>query len=366
MAKKRNPASLRSIADKAGLSLGAVSMAMRGDTSIPLKTRERVLGIAKELGYQRNARVSELMTLLKKQSLGSGIETLALVQAESATNQTERRYLEETITNVRRRAREKGYGIEVFEWGANGLNSGRFQQIIKARGIRGVLFGMHRDITGAVPFDCDSFAAQAIGYSVVEPPMHRVVIDHYRNVRLVMAQLLARGYKRIGLTIRPEANSRSRDLVSAGFIDMSRRLPVRDRISPLVEEPGAPVVEKWLKKHKPDAVIGCGGEWFKFLCPSGKTDPDELGFAYLDSAGDGERELAGIPYLNDKVAEVAVDQLIAALQSNEFGVPEYPRTIVMTCRWQDGPTVRALQGPVSDPLYFLPAKEVTPAVPPQP
>ena len=116
MAKKRNPASLRSIADKAGLSLGAVSMAMRGDTSIPLKTRERVLGIAKELGYQRNARVSELMTLLKKQSLGSGIETLALVQAESATNQTERSYLEETITNVRRRAREKGYGIEVFEW----------------------------------------------------------------------------------------------------------------------------------------------------------------------------------------------------------------------------------------------------------
>jgi DNA-binding LacI/PurR family transcriptional regulator len=362
MAKKRNPASLRSIADKAGLSLGAVSMAMRGDTSIPVKTRERVLAVAKELGYQRNARVSELMTLLKKQSLGSGVETLALVQAESSIDRVEKPYLEETITNVKRRAREKGYGIEVFEWGANGLNSGRFQQIIKARGIRGVIFGMHQDITGAVPFDCDTFAAQVIGYSVVEPPMHRVVIDHYRNVRLVMAQLLARGYKRVGLTIRPETNSRSRDLVSAGFIDMSRRLPVRDRILPLVEDPDEKLITKWRRKHKPDAVIAVGGEWFRYLCPSGETDPEKFGVAYLDSPGGETENIAGVPYQNDKVAEVAVDQLISALQANEFGVPEYPRTIAMTCRWKDGPTVRELQAPVEDPLYFLPKEHVKPAV----
>ena len=362
MAKKRNPASLRSIADKTGLSLGAVSMAMRGDTSIPLKTRERVLAIAKELGYQRNARVSELMTLLKKQTLGSGVETLALVQAETNTNRNEQLYLESTIASVRRRAREKGYGLEVFEWGANGLNSGRFQQIIKARGIRGVLFGMHRDITGAVPFDCDTVAAQAIGYSVVDPPMHRVVIDHYRNVRLAMAQMLARGYQRIGLMIHPESNSRSRDLVSAGFIDMSRHLPVSDRIPPLVEDPESSVITKWNRKYKPDAVIGYGGDWFKYLCPSGETDPEKFGYAYLDSPKGGPEDMAGVPYLNDKVAEVAVDQLIAALQANEFGVPEYPRTIVMTCRWKEGRTVRALRGPVEDPLYFLP----TPPKKPQP
>ena len=355
MAKKRNPASLRSIAEKAGLSLGAVSMAMRGDTSIPLRTRERVLAIAKELGYQRNARVSELMTLLKKQSLGSGVETLALIQAEISTNPSEKSYLQESIINVRRRATEKGYGLEVFEWGVNGLNSGRFQQIIEARGIRGVLFGMHRDITGAVPFDSNSFAAQAMGYSVVEPPMHRVAIDHYRNVRLAMAQMLARGYKRIGLMIRPEANSRSRDLVSAGFIDMSRRLPNKDHIPPFVEDPDLKKVEKWRRKYNPDAVIGYGGEWLKYLCPDGEIDPEKFGYAFLDSSASDHGNMAGVPYLNDKVAEVAVDQLIAALQSNEFGVPEHPRTIVMTCRWRDGATVRPLQGPVEDPLYFIPA-----------
>ena len=139
MAKKRNPASLRSIAEKAGLSLGAVSMAMRGDTSIPLKTSERVLQIAKDLGYQRNARVSELMTLLKKQALSRGMETLALVQAESTTNPEESPYLETTINHVRKRAKERGYGLEVFQWGLNGLNSGRFQQVIKARGIRALI-----------------------------------------------------------------------------------------------------------------------------------------------------------------------------------------------------------------------------------
>jgi LacI family transcriptional regulator len=354
MAKKRNPASLRSIAEKAGLSLGAVSMAMRGDTSIPLKTRERVLKIAKDLGYQRNARVSELMTLLKKQALGRDMETLALVQAENFTNPDETPYLETTITHVRKRARERGYGMEVFHWGQNGLSSGRFQQIIKARGIRGVLFGMHREITGAVPFNTDSFASQAIGYSVVEPPMHRVVIDHYRNIRLAMAQLLARGYHRIGLMLRPETNARSRDLITAGFLDIGRRLPPTDRIAPFVEIPQASRIERWLKKNKPDAVIGYGGEWFNYLCPSGAPDPENLGYVFLDSEKSGPTGMAGVPYLNNIVAEVAVDQLIASLQANEFGVPEFPRTIVMTCTWQDGSTVRSLQGPLEDPLYFLP------------
>ncbi len=357
MAKKRNPASLRSIAEKAGLSLGAVSMAMRGDTSIPLKTRERVLKIAKDLGYQRNARVSELMTLLKKQALGRGMETLALVQAENSTNPEESPYLETTINHVRKRAKERGYGLEVFQWGQNGLNSGRFQQIIKARGIRGVLFGMHRDITGAVPFDSDSYAAQAIGYSVVEPPMHRVVIDHYRNVRLAMAQLLARGYHRIGLMLRPETNARSRDLISAGFLDIGRLLPAKDRIPPCIEMPQAARIERWCKKHRPDAIIGYGGEWFNFLCPSGIPDPEKMGYAFLDSEKDGPTGMAGVPYLNNIVAEVAVDQLIASLQANEFGVPQYPRTIVMTCLWQDGSTVRKLQGPLEDPLYLLPTPQ---------
>ena len=54
------------------------------------------------------------------------------------------------------------------------------------------------------------------------------------------------------------------------------------------------------------------------------------------------------------LTEVAVDQLVSALQVNEFGVPPFPRTTSMPCAWQDGPTVRALSAPVVDPLFLLP------------
>lgn len=43
---------LRAIAERVALSLTAVSLALRGDNSIPLETRQRVLLAAEELNYE--------------------------------------------------------------------------------------------------------------------------------------------------------------------------------------------------------------------------------------------------------------------------------------------------------------------------
>ncbi|GAK48937.1 transcriptional regulator [Candidatus Moduliflexus flocculans] len=50
-AKKPRP-NLRAIAERVDLSLTAVSLALRGDSSIPIETRQRVLLAAEELNYQ--------------------------------------------------------------------------------------------------------------------------------------------------------------------------------------------------------------------------------------------------------------------------------------------------------------------------
>lgn len=336
------------------MSLGAVSMAMRGDPSIPEKTRARVKKIADELGYRRNARVSELMALLKQQSLSDGHEILAFILPVKREDPGLEHYIRKTLKHAKKRAEERGYGVEVFDLEEKGITPQRLGKIIQARGIRAALFGPHPEVTGAIPLDPEKIAMVALGYSVVEPPMHRVVIDHYRNIHLAMAQLHARGYKRIGLMLEKETDARARDLITSGFWDVGRPLPKSQRLEPYVGPPDKAAVKRWRTKTKPDAIIGYGGVWFDLLQEIQPFDAESLGYVFLDHFSGRESEAAGVPYLNGMLTEVAVDQLVAALQVNEFGVPAYPRTTSVPCAWQDGPTVRELSAPVEDPLFLLP------------
>ena len=357
MAKKRSSASVRAIAEKAGLSLGAVSMAMRDDPSIPETTRNRVKAIAKELGYRRNARVSELMALLKQQSLRNGQETLAFVISVNRSKSGMEQYIDTSLNHAKKRAEERGYSLEVFEMDEQGITPQRLEKIIEARGIRAAVFGPHRDVTGAVPINSSKLATVAIGYSVVEPPMHRVVINHYRNIHMAMAQLLARGYERIGLLIEPESDARARDLITAGFWDVGRRLPKSNRIEPYVGPPDQKAVDRWRSRTTPDAVIGCGAHWHKLLSAQGELDPETLGYVYIDHFDREGFNVAGIQYQNGMLTEVAVDQVVAALQVNEFGVPKYPRTTTVPCAWVDGDSVRPLIREVQEPLFLVPTAE---------
>jgi LacI family transcriptional regulator len=267
------------------------------------------------------------------------------------------KYINTSIKHAKKRAEERGYGLEVFEMDEQGITPQRLEKIIEARGIRAALFGPHREVTGAVPINSSKLATVAIGYSVVEPPMNRVVIDHYRNIHMAMAQLLARGYERIGLVLNPESDARARDLITAGFWDVGRRLPKSNRIEPYVGPAEAKAVSRWRSRKKPDAVIGAGADWHQLLSDNGGLDPETTGYVYIDHFDREGLSVAGIPYMNGMLTEVAIDQLVAALQVNEFGVPEHPRTTSVPCAWIDGDSVRPLVSDVKNPLFSVPKTE---------
>jgi DNA-binding LacI/PurR family transcriptional regulator len=53
---------MQDVADRAGVSRAAVSLALRNHASIPLQTRARIQRLAEEMGYRKNPLVSALMT----------------------------------------------------------------------------------------------------------------------------------------------------------------------------------------------------------------------------------------------------------------------------------------------------------------
>jgi LacI family transcriptional regulator len=57
------------------------------------------------------------------------------------------------------------------------------------------------------------------------------------------------------------------------------------------------------------------------------------------------RKCAGLDLQPRLLGERGVELLIAQLQRNERGIPDFPLNTMVPARWVDGPTLRALAGP---------------------
>jgi len=59
------------------------------------------------------------------------------------------------------------------------------------------------------------------------------------------------------------------------------------------------------------------------------------------------RPCAGLDLQPRTLGARATELLIAQLQRNETGIPEWPSTTTIPARWVDGPTVRSAAPPVA-------------------
>src|SRR6187549_1596152 len=75
---------LAAIAARVGCSKNTVSLALHGDPQIPPHTRDRIRGVAKEMGYKPNAIISQLMSQLRAERPVRFQAKLALANASPA------------------------------------------------------------------------------------------------------------------------------------------------------------------------------------------------------------------------------------------------------------------------------------------
>src|SRR5690606_36648837 len=106
---------LKDIAKAVGYSKNTVSLALRGDRQIPAATRERICGVAEEMGYRPNAVVSQLMAQLRASRTTRLQAKLALVNANRGreafrSHPTIPTYVEGCAS----RAAKLGYGFDRF------------------------------------------------------------------------------------------------------------------------------------------------------------------------------------------------------------------------------------------------------------
>lgn len=334
---------MRMVAEEAGVSTNAVSLALRNHPSIPERTRKRIQQIANAMGYRPNPMVSALMANIHTTRTKAESPVLGLiVEAESKALFDKVLFYQELFAGACQHAEELGYRMEIFEVPPHKSSGKQVHRVLINRNIRGVILAPTFRPNGKISIPLDGLAACGLGHSLRDPAVHRVATQNTSAVKLAWDQAISRGYRRPGYMQQRYQLERAHIDKLGAFLALQAIHPEFAAVPPLIFDRScdddkdfcfAQLID-WITLHKPDVLIGL--PWILMQPLSAQLSiPRELGVITFDSE-------PGWTVVKDAAKDIgvsAVDVLVAQIHRNENGVPPFPKTILIESKWIEGATL---------------------------
>ncbi len=330
------------IAQRAGVSKNAVSLALRNDPQIPAKTRRRIERVARAMGYTKNPTVTHLMAQLRMSRAPAFQASLALLNAnQDAAAFTRHPTIPIYVNGCRRRAEELGYSLDEFWLHDPELNGERLNKILRARNIRGaIVVGLMKEnrLPQGFAATWDMVPTVVTGVRTREPALSFACTDHHMLAMRAFQKAIDLGYRRPALVLDHVIDELTDGRFSAGVQVAQSSLTASRRTRPFyfVEEAREKpeLFHRWFEKEKPDALLTLYNvvrTWLK-----SRTDVGLIQLEWRTRSPDW----AGMDQHNDVVGEAAIDMVISMIHHGEKGVPDFPRGTLVGSTWIDGKTVQ--------------------------
>lgn len=330
--------SLRDVAHAAGVSKTTASLALRDSPEISAVTRRRVQLVAKDLGYQPSAVVSDVMAAFRKGTPRfQGM--LALVNVHPYEKWLEAfPTFRQWTRAAAERATEMGFALERFWLHASGISPTRLAQILEARGSVGVLLaGVEHG--GRLPDSAEllweRFPSVVLGVRPEPVELHCVLNNHFESVRLATLKALERGHRRVGLVLWKDLEKSLHHRFFLGYQSALLDAPGIRALPPL-ELTGLDerAFRAWMKSYKPDAVLAHDPAVCRWLGKPANAAGRAPFVALLDL--DDQGGLPGIWQQNEVVGRYAVEIVAAQVHRGESGPPRVATAHLIKGIWRDG------------------------------
>lgn len=347
----------KAVATMAGCSIMTVSRALRGDPRVRKKLAENIRRIARELGYRPDPVLSALNSYRIRSQQGRDIDVIAyLTNWRTEFGWQKLIHLGELYRGAEQRATELGFKLEPFWLRSPGLKKKRASEILRARGIRGVIVSPLQANVGHINMDWEHFTTVSIGHSVLSPRLHFVTSDYFQGVVMAMRRLQQMGYSRIGLAIGRRHDVRTLFRWNSACLGLQAQESRKFHVKSFIENIDAPLrqgvvpqpleihsFQEWFRKEKPDAVMSLGPGIPDWIREFGLRVPEDVGYANLD-LHDRSGEFAGVYQHPELIGAAAVDLLQILFQRFETGLPTVPQSLVVSPSWIDGATAAPKSG----------------------
>jgi LacI family transcriptional regulator len=334
---------LQQIAQTAGCSLATVSYALRDDPRIRPETRARVQQVAGELGYRPNPRFAALMSHIRRSRPVAAGERIAFVWVHTPrTESAKDPFLQRIFHGAKARAEALGYRLEEFWTAERGMTDRRLSQVLKSRGITGVLLSpvMHEaEVT--LDLEWSNFAPAVIGSARWNPELHHAGHHHYLAMRMALERLAAAGCRRPMAILEDDVNERARRAWEAAFpVFHPSRAAAAELLLIGIPRDRRALVRR-LRMSRPDALVVSSDVVIHQMKSRGWVPPEEIPTISLHWVPT-EPAIGGVDQSYDMIAANAVDLVVSQLNSNETGVPAWPRMLLFPGRWVEPERASAL------------------------
>ncbi len=342
---------LQDVASRAGVSISTASRTLTGAVNISKGTQERVRSAAEALGYRYNPLLGEVMRATRRGAPNQYLGTLAYITPYADVDEWR---ATPTLCRHWSAARDQaalfGFGMTEFALTARGMTGRRLGEILRTRGIVGILLAAFPKDPFELVLPWEHFATVPVGHMVQNPQLDCVVSDHTQAVLLAGRVLAARGYRRIGLAIESYQNAITNHGWANGYAALPAENSALAAIPPFLPERIAaqPFLE-WVRAHRVDCVLTLStfrnspNPMRDWLAENGAACPRDIGLVSLDVTS-ATASWAGIDQNSDEIGRAAVDMVLSKVRAGERGIPKVRRSLLVHCQWRDGITVRAAVG----------------------
>lgn len=319
-----------------------VSRALRGAPRNSPETRDRIRRIAREMGYRPNPAVSALMSARAQGK--SAVANLALLKVgpgKEVLGYTEGAF---------EQAEKYGYHIEEYILHPPEMTPERLRSILLNRGVHGIVVLPVPVPSMDLHFDFEGFAVAAIGHSVAHEHLSRVTSDTYLRTLDALKHLYQRGYKRIGIINMPGLDKRAhygvRAAAEVAVHGIASDLKVHTFLLDVDDEyvilssRDKERIRDWIVKHRLQVVASQLEHIPEVIEEDGFKIPEDLAYLHLHLLKD--KRIACMDQMCKQVGRKAVDMVVAAINRNEFSLPEHPHVLSVPSEWRDGASVPAL------------------------
>jgi LacI family transcriptional regulator len=339
MAKK---ITLREVATKAGLSLSAVSQALRNRAEISLSTRQRVQAVAQEMGYSPDPALAALAAYRGHKKKQGDYSILGFVHNWKSPEQWRKnsRFLTLFFEGAQARAHQLGYHLEEFSVSTGNINQRRLSDILYHRGIQGLLIPALSVPTGHLSLDWSKFSIVAIRNALSGMNFNYATSEIFWGMRLACHNLRHLGYRRIGFfstDLWDRYNLRA--VPSAHWVEY--QYYCRDHyIPPLIlkdeKTPNLTPLKQWIKTHRPDVLVSSHAFMQEWIEKCGFRVPQDMAFAALDLPSQNSSNVAGLYHYPEILGDAAVTLLHTELLVGQRGIPVHPRGVSVPPIWCQG------------------------------
>ena len=335
MAAPQKLVRMSDIAAKLGLSTMTVSRALRNAGSVKASTRARVLNAAKDLEYRPDPSLGILNMYRhgrRQHALGEKIAFVTDFPTADGWRKviTFARYFE----GAQRRAAQLGYGIELFWIGAAGLTPSRASEILRGRGIRGIIIGPLARGRSSLALNWEYFSTVALGRSLEHPGLSVASANHFQAMELACAEVARRGYRRIGFAVTAGDEARTHGAPRAAFrmLQESLTLPLVPAL--VVTDFSKDAITTWAQTYQPDILLTSEQTHYDLLRAGSGRRRNPIAFVHLNV--DPASDHSGVDQRHDVVGEQAAALLHLKLLQRETGVPVPREMLLVDCAWKEG------------------------------